>query len=112
MAQRQSVGLEAERFRVPNLGHLVFPIDKEIIQQVARWLSSLGMLIGKPLPPFVHKTCLILLITHSKHEYLVLALGEETAAHAVVDSIVWEFRRLKKPMSLEINARSFAFYRR
>ena len=32
-----------------------------------------------------------------KNEYLVLALGEETAAQPVVVSIVWAFRRLKKP---------------
>ena len=32
-----------------------------------------------------------------KNEYMVLALGEKTAAQAVVGSIVWAFRRLKKP---------------
>ena len=32
-----------------------------------------------------------------KNEYLVLALGEETAVQAVVGCIVWVFRRLKTP---------------
>ena len=31
-----------------------------------------------------------------KYEYLVSALGKETANETVVDSIVWAFRRLKK----------------
>ena len=45
-----------------------------------------------------------------KKEYLVFALGEETAAQAVVDSIFWAFRRLKKPRSREMSARSYALY--
>ena len=32
-----------------------------------------------------------------KNEYLVLALGEETAVQVVVGCIVWVFRRLKTP---------------
>ena len=31
-----------------------------------------------------------------KNEYMVLALGEETAVQAVVGSIFWAIRRLKK----------------
>ena len=45
-----------------------------------------------------------------KNEYLVLALGEETAAQAVVGSIVWAFRRLKKPISREMSARRYALH--
>ena len=45
-----------------------------------------------------------------ENEYLVLALalGEETADEAVVGSIVWAFRRLKKPRSREMSARGYA----
>ena len=41
-------------------------------------------------------------------EYLVLALEEETAVHAVVGFIIWAFRMLKKSRSLEMNTRGFA----
>ena len=36
------------------------------------------------------------------------SFGEETAVQAVVDSIIWAFRRLKKPKSREISARNKA----
>ena len=42
--------------------------------------------------------------------YLVLALGKETAAQAVVGSIVWVFGRLKKPSSREMSARGYAIH--
>ena len=42
-----------------------------------------------------------------KNDYLVIALQEETAAQAVVGSIVWAFRRLKKPRCREMSARSY-----
>ena len=45
-----------------------------------------------------------------KDEYLVLALREETAVQAVVSSIVWWFRMLKKPMRRKMSARGYAFY--
>ena len=45
-----------------------------------------------------------------KNEYPVLALGEETAVQAVVGSIVWAFRRLKKPRSWEMSARGYAIH--
>ena len=47
-----------------------------------------------------------------ENEYLLLALGEETAVQAVVDSIsiVWAFRRLKKPSCREMSTRSYALY--
>ena len=38
----------------------------------------------------------------------MLALGEGTAGQAVVDSTVWAFRRLKKPRSRDMSARSYA----
>ena len=41
-------------------------------------------------------------------EYLVLQLGEETAVQSVVGSIVWAFRRLKKPRSREMSTRGYA----
>ena len=45
-----------------------------------------------------------------ENEYLVLPLGEETAVQAVVGSIVWAFRRLKKPRSREMSARGYALH--
>ena len=36
--------------------------------------------------------------------------GEETAVQAVVGSIVWAFRRLKKPRCREISARGYALH--
>ena len=53
-------------------------------------------------PLFAHSNC--------KIEYLVLALGEETAVQAVVGPIVWAFRRLKKPRNQEISARGAALH--
>ena len=43
------------------------------------------------------------------YEYLVLAIGKETAVQAVVGSIVWAFRRLKKPRS-QMSARGYALH--
>ena len=40
----------------------------------------------------------------------MLPLGEETAVHAVVGSIVWAFRRLQKLTSREMSARGYALY--
>ena len=37
-----------------------------------------------------------------KSEYMVLALGEDTAVQAIVGFIVWAFRRLKKPRFREV----------
>ena len=45
-----------------------------------------------------------------KNEYLVLALREETAVQAVGNSIVWAFRRLKKPRYREMSARGYALH--
>ena len=45
-----------------------------------------------------------------KNEYLVLALGKEAAVQAVVGSIVWAFRLLKKPRRREMSARGYALY--
>ena len=40
----------------------------------------------------------------------MLALEEGTAVQAVVGSIVWVFRRLKKPRSREMSARVYALH--
>ena len=45
-----------------------------------------------------------------KNDYLVLELGEETAVQVVVGSIVWAFRRLKKPRFREMSARGYALH--
>ena len=45
-----------------------------------------------------------------KNEYPVLPLGEETAVQAVVGSIVWAFRRLKKPRCREMSVRGYALH--
>ena len=45
-----------------------------------------------------------------KNEYLVLALEEETAVQAVVGSIVWAFRRLKKPRCRDMSARGYELH--
>ena len=45
-----------------------------------------------------------------KNEYPVLALWEETAVQAVVGSIVWAFRRLKKPRNRKMSARGYALH--
>ena len=47
---------------------------------------------------------------HTKNEYLVLALGEKTADQAVVGSIVWAFRRLKKPRCREMSSSGYALH--
>ena len=57
-------------------------------------------------PLFAHKARPIPL--NCENEYPVLALGEETAVQAVVGSIIWAFRRLKKPMCREMSARGYA----
>ena len=45
-----------------------------------------------------------------KNEYLVLPLREETAVQAVVGTIVWAFRRLKKPRCRNMSARGYALH--
>ena len=46
-----------------------------------------------------------------KNEYPVLPLEEETAVQAVVGSIVWAFRWLKKPRCREMSARGYALHK-
>ena len=41
---------------------------------------------------------------------MVLALGEKTAVQAVVGSIVWAFRKLKKPRCRVMSARGYALH--
>ena len=62
----------------------------------------------EPSPMFAHKARPSPL--HCKNKHLVLALREETAVQVVVGSIVWAFRRLKKPMSREMSARGYALH--
>ena len=45
-----------------------------------------------------------------KNEYLVLALGEETAVQEVVGCINWAFRRLKMLRCQEMGARGYALH--
>ena len=71
------------------------------------------MLVGvrgnaEPLPLFAHKARPTPL--KCKNEYPVPSPGEETAVQAVAGSIVWAFRRLKKPRSREMSARSHALH--
>ena len=54
-----------------------------------RWACSLGRALTNVHPQGAPQ------FTNCKNEYLVLALGEETAVQAVVDSTDWAFRRLK-----------------
>ena len=63
---------------------------------------------AKPSPLFAHRACPTPL--KCKNEYLVLPLGEKTAVQAVVDSIVWAFRKLRKPRSREMSARGYALH--
>ena len=66
--------------------------------------SSMGMPIGSS----PHHCSPIGYPPLCKNEYLVLSLGRETAARAVVGAIVWAFRRRKKPRSRGMSARGYA----
>ena len=61
----------------------------------------------EPSPLFAHRARPTPL--KCKNEYLVLPLVEGPLVQAVVGSIVWSFRRLKKPRSREIVASKIAF---
>ena len=90
------------------LCHLVFPLGKEINRHcnVAQFAGNAHW--AEPLPLFVHRAHPTPL--KCKNEYLVLPPGEETAVQTEVGSIVWAFRRLKKPRCREMSARGYAFY--
>ena len=60
---------------------------------------------AEPSPRFAHRARPTPL--KCKNEYPVLPLGEETAVQAVVGSIVWAFRRLKKPRCREMMSPTF-----
>ena len=49
-------------------------------------------------------------VEYRTNEYLVFALGQESAAQAEVGSIVWVFRRLKKPRIRKMSARGYALH--
>ena len=63
---------------------------------------------AEPSPLFAHEARPTPL--KCKNEYPMLALGEETAVQALVGSIVWAFRRLKKPRIREMSARGYALH--
>ena len=63
---------------------------------------------AEPSPLFAHRARPSLF--KCENEYLLLALGEVTAAQAVVGSIVWAFRRLIKPRIREMSARGYALH--
>ena len=63
---------------------------------------------AEPSPLFAHRARPTPL--KCKNEYPVLALVEETVVQTVVGSIVWAFRRLKKPRYREMSARGYALY--
>ena len=64
--------------------------------------------MGRAPPLLAHRARLNPL--SCKNQYLVLALKEETAVQAVVDSIAWAFRKLKKRRCREMSARGYALH--
>ena len=99
MAQRQSVRFRIERSRVRNsLVPSGFQVGKEINRHclVAKFAVDAHWAEPSPLK--------------CENEYPVLPLGEETAVQTVIGSIVWAFRRLKKPRSWEMSARGYALH--
>ena len=85
-----------------------FPLGKKMNRHcyVAQFAGNAHW--AEPSPLFGYRARPSLL--NCENEYLVLALVEGTAAQAVVGSIVWAFRRLKKPKSREMSARSYALH--
>ena len=71
---------------------------------IARWNAHWA----KPSPLFAHRAHPTPL--KCKNEYPVLPLGEDTAVKAVVGSIVWAFRRFKKPRCQEMSAPGYALH--
>ena len=63
---------------------------------------------AEPSPLFAHRARPTPL--KCKNEYPVFPLGKETAVQALVGSIVWAFRRLKKPRCRETSAGGYALY--
>ena len=92
VAQRQSVGLGIAR--------------KLISCCVANFAGNAHW--AEPSPLFAHRARSTPL--KCRNEYLVLAIGEEISAQAVVGSIDWAFCRLKKPKSFEMSARGYALH--
>ena len=69
----------------------------------------MGKLI-RPNPHYCSPPGLALSPLSCKNDYMVFALGKETAAQAVVGSIVWAFLRLNKPRCREMSVRGYAFH--
>ena len=77
------------------LGPVVFPSGRKINRH-CRVECSLCRALITTVHPII------------KNEYLVFALVDEV--QAVVDSIVWAFRMVKKPRTWEMNARGFTLH--
>ena len=89
--KRQSVGLGVGRARVRNsLGPTGSSLRQVIYSALLDGPAGNAHHWGSS-PLFAHRARPTPL--KCKNEYLVLALEEETAAQAVVGSIVWAFRR-------------------
>ena len=86
----------------------VFSLSKEICRHcwVAQFAENAHWAESSPL--FAHRARPTPL--KCKNEYPVLPLGEETAVQAVVGSIAWTFRRLKKPRCREMSARGYMLH--
>ena len=93
------------------LGHLKMPI--RVLQKTADssglrtrdiWVKSQG--------PRLHQTDSTRwrVLVQCKNEYIVFALGRETAAQAVIRSIVWAFRELEEQRCRGMSARCYAFH--
>ena len=104
-SERTARGWEISRSKLAHYETGFFLRQKLI--GIARWPSSLRMLIRSSS----HNCSPIRRAPlECKNEYLVLVLGEETEAQAVVGSIVWAFRWLKEPSNQEMSARGFALH--
>ena len=106
VAQRQSVALGLET----RLCHLVFPLGKEIksalLCGLVRWKwAETSQLFADSLNWRARSSPL-----NCENEPQKLTPGKKTGDQAVVGSIVWVFRRLKKPRSREMSARSYALH--
>ena len=85
-----------------------FPSARKLVG-IARWPSSLVVLIG-PSPHHCSPTGRALLHSSVKTSTRCFHWGEETAVHAIVGSIIWAFRRQKKPRCREMSTRGYALH--
>ena len=99
MAEKQSAGRRAERSRIRNsLGPTGFSCRQRNKSAHSggpiRWNAY-----GIEPSPFAHRARPSPL--SCENEYVLHALGGETAVQAAVDSIVWALRRLKEQGSVD-----------